>query len=235
MDTSKLEALGFTHAEARVYLTLLSLGSVKVGRIIEKTGLQSSTIHNTINTLKDKGVITYILKGKIKVYQAVEPKIVLSQCQERLKQFEAEIPNLEILRDEEIVTAEVFTGWKAIENMLNQVLADTKKGDYYYFYSVDVPGKTEEIMKFFARRDKKRREHGLIVKGLARKKLKPWFKERKDAEMKYTASPIPINMTVCAGKLILYNWGAKPTGILIKSNQLVDKQKAFFEALWDRS
>ena len=79
MEEEILQSLGFTYAEAKVYLLLLELGSVKVGRIIEKSGLQSSTIHNTLNSLTDKGYITHVLKGKIKIYQAVDPKNVLKE------------------------------------------------------------------------------------------------------------------------------------------------------------
>ena len=83
MEREILQNLGFTQSEAKVYLTLLKSGLVKVGHIIEKSGLQSSTIHNTLHSLIDKGFVTYIFKDKIKRYQAVDPNLILKSYKER--------------------------------------------------------------------------------------------------------------------------------------------------------
>ncbi|MBW3003756.1 helix-turn-helix domain-containing protein, partial [Candidatus Woesearchaeota archaeon] len=45
MDTTILEDLGLSSGEIKVYLALLELGSTKVGRVIEKTGMASSAVH----------------------------------------------------------------------------------------------------------------------------------------------------------------------------------------------
>ena len=51
MDTKILEDIGLTNAEIKVYLALLELGVSGAGNIIEKSRLQSSVVHNTINNL----------------------------------------------------------------------------------------------------------------------------------------------------------------------------------------
>ena len=61
-----LQEIGFTKAEATVYLNLLKLGKTKSGSIIKLSGLQSSVVHNALNTLIDKGFVSYVLEGKIK-------------------------------------------------------------------------------------------------------------------------------------------------------------------------
>ena len=52
-----LEENGFSKAEAKVYLTLLKLGETKSGQIIKQTSLQSSVVHNALNTLADKAFL----------------------------------------------------------------------------------------------------------------------------------------------------------------------------------
>src|SRR3989338_1419491 len=128
MEEEILQSLGFTYAEAKVYLLLLSLGSVKVGRIIEKSGLQSSTIHNTLNSLTDKGYITHILKCKIKIYQAVDPKNILKEFKEKESEFEKILPSLEQKHKfgEEKPKAEIFEGTKGVMNLLNELIEDAK-------------------------------------------------------------------------------------------------------------
>jgi len=64
MDTQILEDLGLTNAEIRVYVALLELGSSSAGKIIEKSGLQNSVVHRALNSLIEKGLISYIKEGK---------------------------------------------------------------------------------------------------------------------------------------------------------------------------
>lgn len=233
MEQESLEELGFTHAEAKVYLALLKLGSVKVGRIIEKSGLQSSTTHNTLHSLIERGFVRYIRKGKIRIYQGVEPKLILESYREKEKRFEECLPQLESLHKfrEERQDGEIYEGFKGVASMLNELIEDTKPNDSYYFFAVDVSGLNEEIQSFFARYDAKRKAKRLDVKGLARRELKPLFTKRSP-KMRYVDFPIPSNISICNDKMAFITWGEKPSGILITSKQIIQGEKDFFEELW---
>jgi sugar-specific transcriptional regulator TrmB len=229
-----LQELGFTQAEAKVYLTLLKLGPVKVGQIIEKSGLQSSTIHNTLHSLIDKGFVRYVLRGKIKIYQSVEPNLILQEFKEKEQKFEEIVPKLESMQQltKEKPQAEIYEGTSGIITMLNELIQDSKPNDNYYFFAVDVSGLNKEIQKFFERYDKKRENKKLIVRGLARKELKPLFSKRKYLKTKYVNFPIPSNISICNDKMVLITWGEKPIGMLVKSKQLIQSQINFFNELW---
>jgi len=237
METTILQEMGFTQGEARIYSTLLRLGPVKVGSIIEKSSLQSSTVHNTLHSLIDKGFVSYILKGKIKTYQAVDPKVVLRNFKEKEQKFEAIVPQLQklykITREKQ--EAEIYEGIKGMINMLTELIEDTKPNDNFYFFAVDVEGSNKEIQKFFERYDLKRKQKQLITRGLARKELKPLFEKRKYLKTRYLDFPIPSNIAICNNKLALMTWGEKPSGILVKSKQLTESQIRFFEELWHRA
>ena len=73
-DTEILEDLGLTKTEVKVYLALLELGSSSAGKILEKSKLPNSTVHRDLNSLIVKGLISFILEGKRKVYQASNPE-----------------------------------------------------------------------------------------------------------------------------------------------------------------
>jgi len=237
MEETILEELGFTHAEAKVYLTLLRSGPVKVGQIIEKSGLQSSTVHNTLHSLIDKGFVKYVLQGKIRIYQGVEPRIVLEAFKEKERRFEEIVPRLESMQriTGEKPWAEVYEGIRGMSTMLNELIKDAKPNDEYYFFAVDVSRLNEEIQKFFERYDQKRKAKKLIVKGLARRELKPLFQRRKYLNVRYVDFPIPSNISICNDKMVLINWEEKPTGILIKSGQITQTQIGFFNELWKKA
>ena len=95
MDITPLEDLGLTNAEIKVYLTLLETGQTKVGAIIKKSDLQSSVVHNSINKLQDKGLISYIKKGKIKHYKATDPKNFMDFIEEKKKNFQQILPDVQ--------------------------------------------------------------------------------------------------------------------------------------------
>ena len=51
MDLSILEDLGLTHAEIKVYVALLELGSSTAGPLINKSQLHNSVVHRAITSL----------------------------------------------------------------------------------------------------------------------------------------------------------------------------------------
>jgi hypothetical protein len=51
--------------------------------------------------------------------------------------------------------------------------------------------------------------------------------------MKYTKLPVPANTGICNNKMVLISWGDKPTGVLIQSKNIIEKQRRFFQAFWD--
>ncbi|HLD15700.1 MAG TPA: helix-turn-helix domain-containing protein [Candidatus Nanoarchaeia archaeon] len=234
MDTSILEGLGLSKGEIGVYITLLEIGTTKVGKIIEKSGMASSAVHNSINSLVEKGLVSYIKKGKIKSYQATPAKNILDFIDEKKKKFLEVLPELEAKQKfaKEKQEAEIFKGIKGILSMLNIQIEDTNNGDEYRFFATQLEGKNEEIQKFFRRYDAKRAEKGLIIKGLAPSNLKSLFQGRKVLKMKYTDNPIPSDISICKDKVALISWGENPVGYLIISKQIFEKFKRFFDETW---
>jgi len=95
MDISILEDLGLSKGEIKVYLSLLEQGSTKVGSLIEKTRMASSAVHNSLNTLVDKGLVSYIKRGKIRFYKAVPPKQLISFVEDKKRKLQTILPELE--------------------------------------------------------------------------------------------------------------------------------------------
>lgn len=233
MEAEILQNLGLTQAEAKSYLILLETGSTKVGKVIEKSGLQSSTVHNVLHSLIDKGFVTYIIKGKIKLYQATNPKMILGYYKEKEKQFEQLLPQLEAKQlSQQRQQAEIYEGMKGVTVMLTKFIEDTRPGDLFCFFSIDVPGMNEEIQKFFTMYDAKRKAKKLQVRGLAREELRPLYEKRKFPKVKYVRFPIPANVSICNDRMALITWGERPTGTLIQSRQLAQSQMRFFNSIW---
>ena len=151
MDTIVLEEIGLNKGEAKVYLALLELGESKVGSIINKSGLVSSVVHTDINKLVEKGLASYIKKGKIKFYKAVSPKQILNFVKEKEKKLLEIIPSLEEKqkKSENKEEAEIFEGIKGITSMLNLIIENSKKREEFFFFATDMEEKQKELQEFW--------------------------------------------------------------------------------------
>ena len=122
MDTKILEDLGFTNAEIKVYLALLELGSATAGPIIERSGLQSSVVHMTLNNLVNKGFVSFVKQGQRNHYQAANPKHISEYIDDKKKQFEQILPELMLKQQTAKEKSEVvtFKGIKGIRELCNK-------------------------------------------------------------------------------------------------------------------
>ena len=234
MDTLVLEDLGLSKGEIKVYLTLLKLGPTKVGKIIGKSKMASSAVHNSLNTLVEKGLVSYIKKGKIKFYQAVPAKQLIDFIEDKKERVLQILPELELKQKlaEEKQEAEIFEGQKGVIAMLNSLFGDGEKGDEYRFFATFLEERNEEIQNFFQKFDIKRKDKCLIVKGLAQKRIEHLFKGRKTLKMKFVDFPIPSNIGIFKGKVVFITWGDKPIGYLIKSPQIYEMFGDLFDSIW---
>jgi sugar-specific transcriptional regulator TrmB len=234
MDIGILEEIGLSQGEIKVYVALLELGPSTAGSILEKANIQNSVFHFCVNRLMEKGLVSYVKKGKVRVYQAASPDNFISYLKDKESQLQKILPELKAKQSlaKEKEETEIFQGTKGIITLLNQLIENTKPGDEFLFFAPELE-KNEEIQKFYQRFDAKRKDKKLITKGIAPKKLKRLFEKRKYLKMKYTDMPVPSNTGICNDKIALITWGEKPRGVLIQSKQIAEKHKEFFNALWE--
>lgn len=236
MDTQILSDLGFTNAEIKVYLTLLEIGSSSAGQIIEKSQLQSSVVHITLNKLIEKGFISFVKQGQRKIYQAANPKHISEYIETKKEEFEKILPKLlekqkGIKQVSEITT---FKGIKGIKELLYELLeADGK--EHHTFGS-----SKESLMMgdtFWHNYHKKRSSKGIKAKLLFNESLKNWVEENKYPKAEYKFTKIgfePLTETIIRGnKIGIILWIEKPLGILINNKTAADSYDKFWKVLWD--
>ena len=76
MDLQVLEDIGLSQTEIKTFITILKSGESKAGEVIKNSGLQSSSVYNALNSLMEKGFVSYIKKSNIKFYKAADPKVI---------------------------------------------------------------------------------------------------------------------------------------------------------------
>lgn len=235
MDKEIFEQIGFTAAETKVYLALLELGEVTAGPLLEETGLQNSTLHKILKRLVKNGFASFIVKGKVHYYTAVDPDYLLRSINEKRQKFEGIMPELKLLQKKvDKQSAEIYEGFAGFKNMLYELIKDAKKGDEYLFFAFYTknPEDFEYIYTFFQDFDYERHKRGMIIKGILPLKLKDIVKNRK-AQLLFVDFPTPLNCSVVGDKIVFTPWEDKKISYLIHSKQLADSYRQLFYSIWE--
>jgi sugar-specific transcriptional regulator TrmB len=108
---SKLEALGLSEKESRVYLALLSREYVGSSKLIMATGLHSQYVYDALTGLEERGLVHHVVKRGRKKFAAQTPKHLDVLVQEKKRTVDALIPQLLALSGKpEMQSFEVYQG-----------------------------------------------------------------------------------------------------------------------------
>jgi len=94
MKNIDLSSSGLGEKETDTYLALLELGEVNLSTLIRKTGVKRTTLYDIVESLHKKGLIGYTKHKKRTFYFAEDPRVLMSQMDERRQKLETVLPEL---------------------------------------------------------------------------------------------------------------------------------------------
>ncbi len=227
-----LQELGLKRRESICYSNLLGLGSSTVGVICKKTGIPSSKIYEILGRLIQKGLVSYIIKGKIKYYQASNQRVLLNYIEEKKKKIEELLPEL-LLKQKSVKkqSVEIFEGQKAVFSLFLDLIQDAKPKELYLIFSINEENKDEKANLFFRSLTIKRKAKRLDVRLL--RNIKYYKKEKHTKlKLKYTKFNLPQGITVFRNYTIILSWIDSPMAIKIESEIFANQLRDFFLDLW---
>ena len=215
MIQETLQEMGLGRRESLCYTALLELGSSKVGSIVQKTGIPSSKIYEVLDKLISKGLVAYVKIGKIKHYQASDPKTLLSYLDEKKRNVQEIIPQL-LLKQKfaKKQNVEMFEGQKAIFSLFTNLIEDARPGEEYIVFSIDEEGKDEAANLFFKNLAVRRKDRRLDVKVL--KNMRFYKKEHHTKlKLRYSNLNLPQGMTIFRNTFVILTWANPPLAIKV--------------------
>jgi len=238
MDIKIFEELGLTGAESSVYLASLRLGASSAGAIIEKSGLQSSVVYRSFGTLIDKGLISFILQGKKKIYQATKPEAFFDLIEDKKRRFEEILPELKKQSEYSSggESATIFKGVAGIKEVYS-IMINSGGKEYLTFGGGPV---TAEVMGFtwwlnlhnrrIVNKISSRQIFDESVKGIGGKEIQ----KKKLTRIKYLSRDFAqFQETVIVGdKVAIAVFGENPYAFLINDGKVAKGYKKYFETLW---
>jgi len=241
MDTEIFKEIGLSDSEIKVYISLLELGSSSAGAILIKSNLQNSVLHRTLNSLIEKGLISYVLEGKKKIYNSVNPENFHDFIEDKIKKFDDILPELKkkqfALKTKNF--AEIFKGKKGINN-LYLTLLNSKGKEYNTFgggsdVTYNIMGETwwkNLHTKRISKKIKCRQVFDESIRKFGNELNKKAYTKIRFLPREYSQFQETIIIEDFVGIAIFTE---NPYGILIKDKIVADGYRKQFEILWDKA
>ncbi len=233
----ELESIGFTQREIKVYIALLEVGTSSVGKIIQKSGIPSSKIYDTLDKLKEKGFVSSLVQNNKLYFTAESPERILNYLDEQRNNVaETAVPELKLLekKEKQERSATLYENIKGIKSIYELMLRTGKP-----IYVLGAPNIAQEkltayLLEFNKKRIKKRIKMEIIYHSDARKHGK--IREKMPlTKVKYFEKDFvsPAWVDIFGDYVVIFNIEGTSTGNLIKDKHIAASFKKYFKLLWD--
>ncbi|BBB31626.1 TrmB family transcriptional regulator [Neptunomonas japonica] len=243
MQYSILERLGFDQREITIYRALLSLGPSPIRSIADKAGINRGTTYDCLKGLLQKGIVSYLPKGKRRLFSPRNPEVLLQLAEQRQHEIEntiqqlktSIIPELNHLKpDFSAANVQFYEGDDGIEFVLRDILSSVSKSNerqYSVFSSKPIRSHLyRPFPNYTAQRIQKQIGVRVIAIGDggedAELSERKWIKTEGHVDAAYIA----IYPPKCA--IISLASNNYPTAVLIDSKEVSAAQKIIFDTLW---
>ena len=151
----QLAELGMNGRQAKVYLSLLQLGSASAIELAKHTGFKHPTVYDVLDVLKARHLVSESFSGGRKRFCAEDPANLLEIEKRRRTALDAALPGLRelFLGGTRRPRIHFYSGPEA-QYEVDEGLLNVKSGEYFYFGSVKemFERNTEQYLAEFYRR-----------------------------------------------------------------------------------
>lgn len=235
MDADKLQRLGLSRNEAKIYVALLEIGEAQAGALSKKTQINRTTTYDALERLLEKGLISYSIQAGRKVFKAASPEKLMENLKEQQRAGEEIIPELQRICDstKEKEESAIYEGRKGIKSILQDIL---QCPEYIAFGS---SGRFLEVMKHdfmaFQRRKKEQSIKARVI-------LNESARKSETVSFAYTqfryipdSYATPTSTFVYGDNSAIIIWGENPVAIVINSKAVAKSHRSYFELLWKQA
>jgi len=242
----KLQNIGLTQNESRVYLFLLEYQEAKTGIICSKLNIANSHIYKILEKLLDKGLVSYKISNNIKIFQAVNPDSLYELFREKeeqlekekqdLKKFISSLKTIEI-KDKRQNDFKYFEGTIGVKSMFNEFIRNMSNNSTCYITAAPIA--FEKWNAFFhAEFHPQRIQKKVNLKLIVPIKVKKFGKQKeklKPVEVKYFNLDLDSEIGVNGDYTYILSYGDKPYALLIKDKNFAKSQINIFKMLWGKA
>jgi sugar-specific transcriptional regulator TrmB len=223
-----LEKAGLTKNESKVYSTLIDLGPSLAGQIARKSGLHRRTVYDTTEMLIQKGLLGYILKNNRRLFKAEHPNRLLEILQEKQDSLSPTVESLtsKYLSSKEKEETNFYKGVDGLKSVFESQLNEKE------ILILGASSRASEVLKYYLKWYHKKRVRRKIKTRIIAQSRK--MGEVKHAEVRFLPEKYmnPVSVNIWGKNLAIILWAKEPLAIVIKSAELAEGYKNYFELMW---
>lgn len=230
MDKNILKRAGLSDAEIETYISLLKSGLSVVSDVAKQTGLHRTNIYDTLEKLREKGLVAHVIKENTKYFSATAPEKLLDYLKDREEEIKKLLPELKSYKSLERSTSivELYQGKEGLKTVLKDILREKK--NYCVF---EEEGRIQKVLPdFYPHFNMLMNKAGIKVRILTNN----ISKIDKRSLMRIKCLPhylsFPTATAIYGDKVAIFVYAEPYHAILIKSRQIAESYKSFFEQLW---
>ncbi|MBI2666396.1 hypothetical protein HYX13_02175 [Candidatus Woesearchaeota archaeon] len=225
-----LEKLGFSPNEIKVYLTLNDHGSTKAGKISKLAKIDRSSCYNSLKLLLEKGLVSYVLIGKVKWFQATGPKRLLEYVKEQEEEVQSILPELQARHKIAKIEGQVrlFKGIKGVKSIFLDIIR-TRKDNYVFGSEGQF---TERMPEFSLQFERMKKEARITSQLLIRKGRKELDSKTSEYRFLENVQESPAVTNIYGDKIAIIIWTDEPEGIIIENVAAAKAYRSYFEVMW---
>lgn len=237
MLEENLSKLGFSPSEIKVYLHLLKTGSSYANKISSETKINRTNVYEALDRLITKGVISFIIRNKVKWFEAKEPNSILSLIKEREEEFKTtknniigDIKQLKISPEKKLLEANIFVGKKGLRIIFEEIL---EVGKPISIIAAELQFK-ELFGPYFELWHKERIERGIRQRTIFPKKLEGKLPKRRLLDYKFVDNKFtnPTTTIIYSDNCLFIQWSKEPIVIKIRNKEIAKSHLNYFNMLW---
>ena len=241
MDISILKEVGLTDNEIKVYMVLLKTDSALASEIAIKTNINRTNTYDVLESLVEKGIVSYVIKANRKYFMATDPNRLLaylkereSKLREQEKEIEKLIPSLLSMKakTKEKIKVEIYRGKEGLKTIFEDILKEKKE-----YWALGYTGFASNVLPYYFYHWHKRRvKTGIkrrLIAGPERRGTKPI--KLPLTKVKYLPKHYhsPTSTMIYGDKIwIFLPIGTEHVSVLIENKEINESYRSYFEVLW---
>jgi len=223
-------ACGLSRNEAKTYLALVKLGSSKAGKISKEAAIDRTSTYNSLKSLMEKGLASYVTIGKVKWFQAADPRNLNDYVSAKLEDLSEVLPDLEREYSATKLQSNVrlYKGERGVKTVLGMIVHGGTENRVF-----GSENQLDETMPNYAAKFKVLLEKRKIpTKNLVRagRQVHETRLHKVRCVPLETESPAVTN--IFGDKIAIIIWSDPPEAILIDNATAAAAYREYFDFMW---
>lgn len=241
---AKVQMLGLSDKEAKVYVAALFLGPASVQKIAEQADINRATAYVILEQLGELGLVAQSTEGKKTVFVAEGPETLarlfdlqMEAVKARRRELEAILPELKSAQRADTNKAPVvrfYKGQEGVQSLVGELQRNIKPGSEVYTMS-NYDEVEKVVPELFKSNPAKR------VKKKVSSKVFYSYSKDIPTDAKLMRQTVKVEDPIKADIALLEDWasfctysGKDSLGVLIESAEIVGALRQLFELAWKR-